>query len=152
MKRILVVVFMFLMISDAQATSEFEKESLRGLPSFFVLIEDVSRDSVVTKQTLRTDVELRLRDAGISIFDQNRHPRSAPSLHVRLAQKENAFYLGLSLAQSVSLLRSPTVVVPVTTWEVGMVGVNPTAPYIRQKVKDLTDMFINDYLSVNPKR
>ena len=81
MKKALLVVFVFLMISDAHARNELEKKSLRGLPRFYILIETLDKAAEgITVTTLRTDVEIRLRKAGISIFEQDKAPNGAPWL------------------------------------------------------------------------
>ncbi len=51
--------------------SESTRESLRGIPGVYVLIEHLNPDAEsdgLTRTQLRTDVELKLRLAGIKVF------------------------------------------------------------------------------------
>jgi len=156
MRKVLLVVFVFLVVSDAQA--DMGKESLRDLSKFFVLIEGFPSGAVevegITSTTLQIDVEVELRKAGISIFDAKKAPIMAPYLYLGYNHFGRGFHVCLALYQTVSLISRPTFVTSAATWDKGKTGsaTSRDAAFIRQAVKDLTDMFINDYLSVNPKK
>ena len=151
MKKILLVVFLSLIIPEAHADYLLPEETLHNLPKFFVLIDMAPEPEIkITETTIRTDVEVRLHKAGISIFSYKEAPSSAPYLRVSYTQFETAFSIMLSLNQEVCLVSRPTSTTIAATWETNGTGTASRATYIRQAIKSLTDKFINDYLSMNP--
>jgi len=58
----------------------------------------------------------------------------------------------LEFKQYVTLVRSPSAQAYGATWSTGYMGYNPQLRDIRDKMKDRVDIFINAYLSVNPKK
>jgi hypothetical protein len=111
---------------------------------------------------LQTDIELKLRLAGIKV-----DPTVSPNLTVLLLifnldrDSAEVVYLGraafvnLSLLQDVQLPRAPTIRTAAQTWNSGfsqLWGPPETfADRCRAIVRDLVDEFIDAYLSVNPK-
>jgi len=151
MAKILLVIFLSLIVPETQAAFLMPEETLRNLPKFSVLVDMAPEPEIkITKTTIRTDVEVRLRKAGISIFSYKEAPSSAPYLHVSYTQSGAAFSIMLSLNQEVCLVSRPTSTTIATTWEANGTGTASRATYIRQAIKSLTNKFINDYLSVNP--
>ena len=88
-------------------------------------------------------------------------------MHLALGENTNPYYAGdvvlhrglwaygikVSLVQSVSLRRDPTIVVfDASTWEKSVVGLTGIQGVhnLRGFVVDLTDRFVNDYLAANP--
>jgi hypothetical protein len=65
-----------------------------------------------------------------------------------------AYSISLELKQTVFLARDTTKKYSASTWHIGSVGTvglsNITT--IRESVKNDVDIFINDYLAVNPKK
>lgn len=157
MKKILLVVFLSLIIPEAHAEFIGEKETLHDLPKFFVFIAMApGPEGKIAETTLRTDVEVRLRKAGILIFDRKEpYPTNIPYLSISYTQSGIGLNIDLSLIQEVCLVSRPTSTAHAATWARSMTGTGRNATYIRQAIrqaiKDLTDMFINDYLSVNPR-
>ena len=68
---IVAVIFTLFSLSKTSADSEFERMSLWDLPAVGVVIEDLApgvERSELTKGRIRTDVELKLRLAGIEVL------------------------------------------------------------------------------------
>jgi hypothetical protein len=136
-----------------------EIESLRGKSSILVIVETLEPDleKVVSAQQIKTDVELRLRRAGIAVGKPKR-PTSGGALYVRLTSlldRDCGFVIGIHVAfQQAAVVVSNKVNVVATTWESGGVWVIGTgritqADGLRSHVADNVDAFINEYLSVN---
>jgi hypothetical protein len=140
--------------------SSVDRSTLRGITSVPVLIEQLSPDAIshgLTKDQIQTDVELRLRKAGITVPDA---VGSGPYLYVHVGLMKDreldglyVIYYDVSFHQLVFVV--PTDVYSVVpTWSAssfGDVGGYNLAPTVRSTVADLVDEFINAYLSVNPK-
>ena len=151
----------------AQGDSERSRETLRGLPAaVFVLIEtlhpDLESDGLSETQ-LQTDVELKLRLAGIKVLTREQHllqdedGQAYLYLSINSLKDQSGFYslcIDLSLNQNVRLVRNFQLVQSVSTWSMGSVmtgGENRLRQAVRDSVKDRVDEFINAFLSVNPK-
>lgn len=159
----LTVAFLFCSTLMAQDT-ELSRTSLKGLTGFAVVVEPLDPNAEkdgLSKDQIRTDVELRLRTAGIKVFTE-RESVSAPGvpyLNIMLnalksrASKMWVIALEVSLRQGVALTRDPKVVVIGTTWNAAGVAVVGTTKIAqtRDSIKDLVETFINAWLSVNPK-
>lgn len=147
--------------------SVLARESLRGLPAaVFVLIEnpppELESDGLFRAQ-LQTDVELKLRLAGIKVLTREQHlvqdedGRPYLYLSINSVKRQSGFYslcIDISLMQDVRLVRNFQLVYGVSTWSKGSVmtvGENRLRQAVRDDVKDRVDEFINAYLSVNPK-
>ena len=157
---------MFLLLAASAATAgddEFSRPSLKGLKGVYVLVEpleaEVERDGL-NQTSIQTDVELRLRQAGIKVLTEAERLAApgTPFLYVLVNAKSGspyAFSINVELCQDVRLDRDPSMQISgATTWSVtavGTVGRNNLRD-IRDMVKDYVDRFINAYLSVNPKK
>ena len=62
-----------------------------------------------------------------------------------------AFYVKLQIGQNVFLERNRRAAFAFT-WDTGSYGLNPNKEGIQLTIKKETDVFINAYLSVNPKK
>ena len=144
---------------------ERQRGSLAGLTGVSVVVErlrpEVEREGL-TQLILRTDVELKLRQAGIRVLTETERLEmpGAPFLYLRVSTSTReampyAFNIALELRQWVRLLRDPTLTTLGTTWyavgSTGIVGSRHVAD-IREVVRDAIDQFINAYLAANPKR
>jgi hypothetical protein len=144
--------------------TEITRRSLRGLKGVEVTIENLPPDveqNGLTVSVIRTDVELKLRQAGIPVLPAS--PGTAtPYLYVNVSATLDrdrgiwAFVIRAELKQDAVSVRDPSVLLPgVTTWDVGTVGGVTKQSFrtlMRDDVKDLVDQFLNAYLSVNPKK
>lgn len=171
MARVTLLVLITALVSPALADSEFERATLKGLTGVNVLVEklhaDVEREGLA-QSTLRTDVELKLRQAGIRVLTEKEMlatpTRGAPYLYLTVGATKGtgtlagvySLYIRLELRQSVILERNPSITsVGVTTWDstahLGIVPVHSLSA-VRGIVRDAVDEFINAYLAANPKQ
>ena len=169
MKRVLVVSALLYaaVVSPltGQGDDEYSRKTLAGLTGIYVLVEHLSdeaqRDGLDTTQ-IRTDVELKLRQAGISVLTQQEWlaTAAAPYLYVNVQVIKNpahvyAFSADVELRQRVTLVRNPSTLILAPTWSAtGIIGTagSQRLASVREDVRDLTDQFINAYLAANPKR
>jgi hypothetical protein len=158
--------FVLLVATSAWASgTPFEIGSLRGLKDLAIVVEDLHPDieqDGLDRSTIKTDVELKLRLAGIRIATFAEVPRTGGGryLYVNVnstQMKELSLYavsIRLELVQGVLLARDPTTILPGRTWAVSSVtcvGKNAVSS-ARDVIKDLVDVFINDYLAANPRK
>lgn len=138
--------------------------SLKGASQVGVAVVPLSPEAEqdgLSRRQLQTDVELRLRKAGIIVRpeEENRHP-GVPWLFVevvnlRLPTGLCAYAIGVSCRQLVILYRDEKIVVEeATTWQkpllLATVGANNMPASVRGDVGDMVDEFINDWLTANP--
>ena len=155
-----------LLLSVTASAIGGDEKSLRGLQGVNVLIERLSSDAEqagLNSTNIQTDVELKLRLAGIKVLSEEESikQRGYPYLYVDaiVGVSKNpsglAYYsVRCALKQAVTLTRDDSISTIATTWDTsiaGLVGTNKLQN-IRDDIKDLVDEFINDYLSVNPKK
>jgi len=149
---------------SAQTYAIAERKTLRGLKGFSVLIEEPTDEITqagLTKSILKTDVELKLRKAGIQILtrDEMHLTPGRPRLYVNVnalilpLNKSRSFIYSVSVefTQDVILFRNRSIKIHTKTWEQNTLGINPDLRHVREVVGDLVDQFMNDYLAVNPK-
>ena len=157
-----------MLVSTFLVTSETfgfvnQRESLRGLKGVEVLIELVSKDienDGLTRMQLQTDVELRLRKAGVRVLteEESRQATGRPMLHVQISSYKiasigYAFNCSVSLEELAKLVRNPQIINLLPTWNKSSTGFTPinNLRFIREGLSDLVDQFINNYLAANPK-
>jgi len=121
--------------SVGSAQTSRNVEALRGLKGVGVMVEDINPDVEqygLTKSQAQTDVELRLRKAGIKVLTREEATKAegAPSLYVRVDTSARSGLLGtlydvrvqLALYQMVILERDPNIHIWVATWETATAG------------------------------
>jgi len=154
--------------------NKFTRETLRGLNFLLVQVEslkpEIERDGL-TESQIQTDVELKLRLAGIKVVNEQEwgNEKGRPCLYInahiakrRYTSGEFAGYynytINVSVVQQAILVRYPDYkkkmrINPiVTTWSTAHIGETNRLNVIRDKIKDYVAKFINAYLSVNPKQ
>jgi hypothetical protein len=166
-----VVLFIVLTPSftSAQSSSSLGKESLRGLKGVYVLVEPFDPEveaAGLWKTQIQTDTELKLRKVGIRVASESESANPAfGTLYINVAthalKGSNAnlfaFDIVIEVDQQVQLIRrgpaSPAL--PAATYQVaggvGTVGVNHLRDDLRGSISDKIDVFLNDYLAMNPK-
>ena len=117
-----------------------------------VLVEGLDADAIgLTERQLQTDVELKLRTAGVKLDDSVGHFLYL-NVNVLHSAGRATYCIGLAFEQRGTFdggFRGFG-----TTWDtlaVGTVGEARAARYVREHVGDLVDMFLNDYLKANPR-
>jgi len=151
--------------SAVAADTELERRMLAGLAGVYVLVGDMKPDAEkdgLAGSTLQTDVELKLRQAGIRVLTSGEWLAAPgnPSLYLFVGTVKNetglyAYYINLELHQEVRLTRNPAITSLATTWHApGFVGIvlDRNLSKVRDGVRDVVDQFLNAYLAANPKR
>jgi hypothetical protein len=143
------------------------RETLVGLHGIGLHVKELSweveRDGL-TRAQIQRDVELKLRIAGINIVHRTEEwadPR-VPGLYINVSTYKTsdmplyAFSISIEFRQVVLLNTIPPddIGVVAITWIDGMVGAvgSKNVNLIRYSIKELVDVFINDYLRMNPKK
>jgi hypothetical protein len=135
---------------------KMSRDSLRDLPAVHVVVERLRPDTLgdgLSDEQIQTDVELRLRKAGVVVSNS-----AIAMLYVNInpVKSDSGFYAyscSLELQQAVTVLSNKALTMA-PTWSsssAGFVGRNTMAETIRGHIGDLVDMFLNAYLSVNQK-
>ena len=158
--------FTFIFSSRLVAFDEAKnRESLRGVKAIAVVIriENQGERYGLTEHEVQQDIELKLRMAGIEVLDKSEVATKPylPGLVFIITpydrQDSNgiiAFHMSLAVEQPVSLIRDNSVTLYAETWETGYVGMVGQTNFrnLRDDIKNLTDNFVNAYLSVNLKK
>jgi len=133
--------------------------TLKGITAVSVRVGRLSEDAKVlglTKEMIQTDVELKLRLAGMHVVTQEEDSElpGMPFLNIRvhLADSAKAAHIEVALRQNAQLERDGQRALGVTTWRKGALIASPTLQTIRDGIKDKIDVFLNAWLSVNPKK
>jgi hypothetical protein len=142
--------------------SEESRATLRGLKRVYIVVEELDSDIVndgLTNDQIYTDVGQKLRQAGIEFLSEEswQDKKRSPCVYVRpnVYKPWPGFYfccIDISLIQDVLLKRNPSITVLSPTWSTGKFGVTHSLKGIRDSVKDCVDIFLNAYLSMNPKQ
>lgn len=173
MKRCVIafsLITLFTISACGQKNGSLEKGSLRGLPGVNVYISGLNSDieqEGLTKEQIQTDVEVRLRKAGIRVlsFEETRKSTSKPILMIQILTLRSkalsellgasvySYSISIELNQTANLKRFPDNEFLVITWSDNAVGMTTAKSLrtIRDGVGDYVDKFINDFLTVNPK-
>ncbi len=152
-RRLLITgLLLFLVCVTVNADPRALKE-LSGV--LVVILTDDSVPALVNaRDAIQTDVELRLRMAGIRVLTAQ--PSNTPRLVVGAFWNDNksAFLIHVTLVETVLLARNPGIKVEATTWQ--KVGGGGGSQYldissIRSIIKDAMDELLNQWLASNPK-
>lgn len=157
------ICFCLLMLSSiAAAQIPGQENALNGMRGVKVLIYTTTTELTkvnLTQDVLRTDIELRLRKAGIPILPGSEWPTGyqkavvAASILSVKSEIDNVFAVSirLQLWRDVGRQGSPVLIV---TWEkvgVALFGKDVLERGIRDALNDDADAFANAYLAANPK-
>ena len=152
---------------DTKGFIKSDAQILKSMKGVSVGVSDISVEAKkegLSTLHIQTNVELRLRQAGIKVFEMTERKdiinRSHLSVNITCVKQGEepvyAFSVNVELGDTVTLHRDPQVVVfYATTWkreEVGIVGSIKLVDSIRNIVDHITDAFLNDYLKANPKK
>ncbi len=147
--------------ASAQGPDDLDTRTLKGISAVLVLVEDLDGDGAktlgLTTGAIRTDVELKLRLAGMRVVTrvESFSLSGGPYLYINvnvLPSPSRTASISVELHQNTLLERNGERAIGVTTWDRGTLISNPNAQGIRNSIKDKVDEFLNDWLSVNPKK
>src|ERR1022692_363508 len=148
------LVLMLVMLVPASLADNDRIESLAGIKGLMVKIEPMSSamQPYLTDAQIRTDVELRIRKAGIPVVPRLENSSQAYLYVAVTAMPEASFIFGIEVwvQQEATLDRNGKPGLA-TTWNTGYLGRAPTVDGIRKRLGDQIDDFLNDYLTANPK-
>ncbi len=142
---------------------EMLPEALCDIKGFLVVVEELQPElerEGLSREQIQTDVETQFHTAGIKLLSREEVLRVAgnPWLYVKIivfepqTRGDYAFSVETSFKQNVVLMRIPPINLSgATTWRTGATGMSSDLDDIRSTVKDQIGIFINAYLSVNPK-
>lgn len=162
MKSILTILF-FVIISSNVSLAQGSGAILKGLGPISVVVQDIDPEAVredFNVSVLKNDVELELRKAGIRIVDRSEltdasgRPYLFVVIHlVKGTLNTYSYHAELRFHQNASLTRNPDVILSVPTWSRSVTGMERANRMmsVRDKVKEMLMVYINDYLAANPK-
>ena len=133
-----------------------DTKSLQGLQAIGVVVEDITsegRRTGLTSQQIKTEVELELRKVGIRVDESVDEFLYVVTNIIEAEEIDHFVYsLELSVEQPVTLERDSSFLVAIT-WTQGYVGIisqDRARNTIRESIRYLVGIFLNDYLAVNP--
>lgn len=163
MQRLLATLVASCIVSGTMVfgSDDSQRTNLVGLSGVEVQVLGVDADlGPISKETVRTAVEARLRQAGIRVIERNKTEFVYLYINLTATPDEEhsfvAFATSLDLYEVVKLERDPSRVLPVfaATWNHSIVGIagNRRLDVVMGSVRAVTDEFVNDYLAANPKK
>jgi hypothetical protein len=137
---------------------EGKRDTLRDLTGVEVVVESLDVEGLSSAR-LKAEIESQLDHAGIRVLrDKERlNQPGYPYLYVRLSLLHtnlvHTYLLEISLNQTVTLSRYPSISTFAPTWWVHAVGVmSPLdVPLLKTTVQDYLGKFIQAYQAVNPQ-
>lgn len=144
----------------AASDSQIERATLAGLTPISVVVEGlapIAEKSGLTSAALESDVEKRLKQAGISVTPD---ADAYLYVHVTVADPGAAlplpYLVEVTLMQEVTLPRGVKTRTPlqVPTWwlnRLGLVDSGRLRAAVNDRVTEFVEQFISAYRSVNPK-
>jgi len=137
-----------------ESSVPLDVKSLKGIDAVQVVIDltDTGKVSDLDKYIVRTDVELKLRTAGMRVLSEEEDAKApgSPYLYLNVNLVGTAAAIEIQLMQTARLVRNDEIAVG-ATWSQRSLSTNSTAPVVRGLIKDQVDAFLNAWLSVNPK-
>jgi hypothetical protein len=169
MKSISALFVVVAILASAGAWGEYftdDKETMRGLPGVKVIVESLRENATkagLKKERIKTTVELELRKAGIKVLSEEEwaNTEGFPSIyiHIDTALRENDslvnYTVSIELNQTVVLARDASKECLAITWATRTWGGCGTEniDWIRTRaLVSQLEKFINDWLTVNPKK
>ena len=170
MKRI-ILALTFLLATSSAASAQFapSTENLRGLKGVRLMVmlagyphrlDEAQRPELL--KMVEADATAKLQEAGIPVFlsgdKRNDEKAGDPRLVINVPMDERDSSVSLAteveLLQMVRLSRDPSIETDAVTWSRhgSVYAPKPRDSTVRQQIAGLVDVFIQDYLSVNPKQ
>src|SRR5262245_34280878 len=149
----------------AEASTEYERETLRGLPGVQVIIDHINPDGqngTLSKDTIRAAVELILQSSRIPILTRQERLKtsSAPFLYINIntVQADNmplfASNIHVELIQSVLLRNQAETLTFATTWHsslAALAGSTLLKASTIENLESLVNEFVDDFIAMNPR-
>lgn len=160
----LAALYLFWPLAVHADDTERSRRALRGLKGVGVVVDGLKPEveqNGLTASAIQTDVELKLRQAGIPVLDSDESGKAGSAILeisvsvLTSSDGRSAYMITVGLDQDANLVRDPSIFTALaTTWQVGVLGSigRPNVRSLRDVVKDLVDKFINAYFAVNPKK
>jgi hypothetical protein len=137
--------------------------SLSRLAGVEIVVEDLSPDLQhlgLSDLTLRTDVELQLRQAGVRVLGQVAACDTLPCVYVHVTAttgpRLSAYFVHVGLQQMVNLARDSSLVFSVETWHaegrVGMVTGGEMPGRVLDAIRSEVAQFVNAFHNANRGR
>ena len=136
--------------------SNLSQPSLKGLAAFNVVVEQLGpkiEGKGLTRQQLQTDLELRLRQAGVTVSSDARALLYA-NIAIVCNELVCAYNIDLEVQQAVRLSASPeSATLLAATWKTGTTGLllGRRLQLVRDGLTVQIDQFLNAYRTANPK-
>lgn len=140
----------------------YQRTSLRGLNGVHVLVADLDTEGEIYGldiAQIRKDIDDTLRAAGINVLTREEAMRTPgiPCLYVNVDTMKGsdgfyAYSTTVELLQGVYLIRNPDIRTYAETWSTGVKGIAAELNLkqtIQDDLRDILDVFINNYFSVN---
>ena len=165
MKKIFIAIILYFIFAPTVFSQSTDPETLKGLQSVFVLVEPLDSDveaNGLTTFAIQFDAELQLKKAGIKMVSKPlNYGGSVGVLYIQVSTHRvkgikslYAYHVAANIQQPAMLLRPPQTINLATTYDIpgvtGTVG-SRNLRTIRDTVSGMIDIFINDYLAMNPK-
>jgi hypothetical protein len=144
--------------STAGYPATVDDETLKGITSIKVFVAGVDpadKPRGLISGQLQTDVESRLRKAGIAVSADATEYLYVNVNTLQSRQRLSSFSVVVMVRQSAYLVRDSSITAPAAiTWWKGTDGITVTGNLsgVRDAVGDLIDQFISAYRKQNPKR
>ena len=152
--------------SKVFSENSLKRKALKGLQGVHVVVGEIrpeAEQAGLYGNRIQTDVELRLRKAGIRVLTQEETLKFANgpllyvvvnAMEVKTVPRLYVFSASVSVMELVTLIRKPFLSVPASTWKgtgwTGTVGRPGLKEYVLEEVGAMVDQFINHYLAANP--
>jgi hypothetical protein len=138
-----------------------EEEVLQGLEAVYVKVErlkaEMEQDGLFAS-TLQTDVELKLRLAGIKVLSEEQWLENPDSPYLYLCvdafkySEGYVYRIQVSLREPVMVLRKRTKTIATTLRIRDELGITADLSEIREEAQDLVDEFIKAWQNANRKK
>ena len=167
-KWIIVIAVAVLLLVSPCVKAEYVsgKETLRGIEGMAVAVEDLSpnvKELGLTEDILQTDIELKLKLAGIKVLSIEESVKTlrSPYLYLNILTVTHpsgvlfSWNVSLRLRQMVDLRTKKNTYTKAITWKklrTGYAEKDILKDGLRKITKDMVDEFLNDYLAINPKQ
>jgi len=165
--KILMLVGLSLLVTVTEAHTTGDRDNLKRLRGVEVVVEMSENSGTllqkegVGESQLQTFVEIKLRPAGIRVLTRKEGDKTPgrPYLYLNINSTKTqgnppfaSVAIALELQEQVHLERGNKSA-SAATWSTGTVGTVPADDVrsIYDRVGDLLDEFINDYLAANPE-